>query len=112
MGKHSKQEESVMKVYKFAFHEGVSETPPDILQGKTEKEFLDYHYQKGCFFGQENLMSHGTYKFMGWAFDFRNDGLKCFWYKQYDYIHEKWAPNVTAMRKAVYGKIDKIMEVE
>ena len=101
-----------MKVYKFAFHKGVPETPPDILKGETEEEFLKYRFQKGCFFGQENLMSHGTYKVSGWAFDFRNAGLKKFWYKHEGYIHEKWAPSKMAMRKAVYGKIEKIVEVK
>lgn len=40
--------ENHMNVVQFAFHDRVPVTPADILNGKSEKEFLAEKFQKGC----------------------------------------------------------------
>ena len=47
---------------------------------------------------------------MGWQYDFRNS-LKNYVVKQYGHWSEYWAPDKTSLRKAIYGRIDKIVEV-
>jgi len=57
-----------------------------------------------------NLMSLGAIKSMGYYYDCRSF-LKKFVYKQYGQWSEAYAPNKTLLRKAVYGRIDKIVEI-
>ncbi len=57
-----------------------------------------------------NVQKSGTIKIMGWEYDFR-PFLKKFWYMQYGQIYQAFAPNKTALRKATFGRIDKIVEV-
>jgi hypothetical protein len=62
----------------------------------------------------ENV-NHNTYfsyaiPVMGWSFDF-SDILKTFVVKQYGSWSEYKAIDKTALRKMLYGRIDKIVEV-
>lgn len=59
----------------------------------------------------DNLLTFGVYKSMGYAYDFRPH-LKKFLYKQYGEWNECFAPNKTALRGVIYGKIDKIVEID
>jgi hypothetical protein len=98
-----------MNYYKFS--STATENTPDILQGKTEVEFLKSKYQKGFAFGLDNLHKYGCYKISGWAFDFR-DVLRKFVVKQYDNWQEYYAPNKTMLRQSLYGNIQKIVEIK
>ena len=91
-----------MKAYKFT---NTNYPIPDVTI-----EYLKEKYTKGCIFGRENLLHSGCYKIMGWIFDVRDD-FPLFLYKQYGVWREAHAPNRTALRKATYGKIDKIVNL-
>ncbi len=84
---------------------------PDILQGKTVKEFLLSKYDRGCIFGIDNLMDFSHYKIMGWCFDF-SPYLKRYVVKQYDRWQEYSAPNKTMLRRVLSGRIQKIQEIK
>jgi hypothetical protein len=74
-------------------------------------EFLKEKYSSRFSFGLDNLLRGGHYKLMGYAYDFRPH-LKKFLYKQNYYgWQEAYAPNKTLLRKAVYGTIEKIIEL-
>lgn len=72
--------------------------------------FLKSKYQRGCFFGLENLKESGRYREMGWEFNFR-PYMKKFLVKQYGQWTEVWAPNKTAIRNSTYGKIEAIQQL-
>lgn len=57
-----------------------------------------------------NLMSLGAIKLMGYYYDCK-PFLKKFVYKQYGQWTEAYAPNKTLLRKAIYGRIDNIVEI-
>ena len=61
-------------------------------------------------FGNDNLLRDGVYRLMGWAFDCRED-LHKYLIKQYGDWREVYAPNRTALRALVYGRIDQIVEL-
>jgi len=71
--------------------------------------FLDRAYQRH-YTNNNNLLNYGNYKCMGYLFDFK-PYLKKFLYKQYGEWSEVYAPNKTTLRKIIYGKIDKIVEL-
>lgn len=96
-----------MQAVKFAFHDRVSETPADILKGKSEKEFLLSKFQRGIS-GLDELIHSGCYKLGGWAYYF---DMPKFLVKQYGEWREYFAPNKTALRKALYGRIDRIIAI-
>lgn len=100
-----------MRVYQFAFHDNVKPHPPDLLQGIEPKEFILNLYKQGIRFSYHNLLSRGIIQSLGYEFDFR-DHLKKYLYKQYGRWDEGYAPNKTLLRKAVYGTIDKIIELK
>lgn len=95
----------------YVFSETATLEPPDILNGMTPKQFLKSKYVRGSIFGLDSLMSYGLYKYMGWAFDF-TPFLKKFITKQYGILSEQYAPNKTALRKATYGEIEILCELE
>lgn len=97
-----------MQAVKFAFHDRVSETPEDILNGKSEKEFLLSKFQRGYIFGLDELMNSGCYKLGGWAYYF---DMPKFLVKQYGEWREYFAPSKTALRKVLHGRIDKIIAI-
>lgn len=47
---------------------------------------------------------------MGWQFDFSN-AVKNYVVKQDDHWEEYYAPDKTSLRNAIYGRVDKIVEV-
>ena len=58
-----------------------------------------------------DVLYSGIYKLMGYRYDLR-PFLKLFLYKQYGSWSEGYAPNKTTLRKSVYGRIDRIVEIE
>tara|TARA_R110000803_G_scaffold210835_1_gene284199 strand:+ start:64715 stop:65278 length:564 start_codon:yes stop_codon:yes gene_type:complete len=72
-------------------------------------EFLKKAYETN-YTGNDNLIRYGQYKLMGYKYDFTHM-LNQYVYKQYGDWREAWAPNKTTLRKVVYGKIDKIVEL-
>lgn len=68
-------------------------------------------YKEGNYFCVQSLIQHGYYKLGGYIYSFR-DELKKFLYKQYGQWYEGYAPNKTLLRKNVYGRIEKIIEME
>ena len=73
-------------------------------------EFLNKHYHSGYSGAISNFLSKGIYLSMGYRYDFK-PFLKRFVYKQYGKWTEAYAPNKTKLRKAVFGKIDEIVEL-
>ena len=83
--------------------------------GEQDKNInFDYIKQKyktaNSFCGLDNLLADGVYKLGGWAYDFR-DELKKFLIKQYGVWREIYAPNKTLARKAIFGRIEQIIEI-
>jgi len=76
----------------------------------TAKQFLAGKFEGAHAFGTMELMQSGIYKLGGWAFDFR-PYLKTYVAKQYGTWYEWNAPNKTALRAVVYGRIDRIVEI-
>lgn len=99
------------KLTSYKFSSTATDTLPNILNGKTTMEFLQSKFQKGCMFGLDNLQKSGVYRFMGWEFDFR-PYMKNFIVKQYGNWQECWAPNKTSLRRSMYGRIEKIVEIQ
>ena len=101
-----------MYTFQFAFHDRVSPTPiptEQFLGGLTEKEFLFSKYTRGCIFGLDNLMRYSSYRLMGWAYHF---DMPKFLVNQHGQWQEYYAPNKTALRAALYGRVDKIIKLE
>jgi len=73
-------------------------------------EFVKNKFSGGYQFGKDNLLRYGTYKLLGYAYNFK-PLLKKYLYKQYGQWTEAYAPNKTLLRKSVYGRIDKIIEL-
>jgi hypothetical protein len=97
-----------MKAYKFS--DTATPDPPDILQGRTEMDFLKSKYDKGCIFGLDHLQKMGSYKLMGWCFNF-TPFMNKYLVKQNGYWEEYFAPNNSMLRKSIYGKIQKIVKI-
>lgn len=95
---------------KFKFSETATPKPPDIFAKMTPTDFLKSKYDSGCIFGRDQLCNYGTYKLMGWEFDFR-PYLKQYVIEQYGTLSKVWAPNRTNLRKAIYGKINILCEL-
>ena len=96
-----------MKAYKFS---ECAKEKPEILNGQTPQEFLKSKYVRGSIFGLDGLQSSGVYRYMGWAFNFR-PYLKRFVVKQYGSWQEYYAPNKTALRNSLFGRIEEISEL-
>lgn len=74
------------------------------------KDYLKQVYSNK-FHGQiSNLRYYGCVKIMGYRYDFK-PLLKKFVYQQYGSWTEAYAPNKTLLRSSVYGRIDKIVEI-
>jgi len=48
----------ISEVRRWKFSDTASKQPPSLKQDTVE-EFLKFHYQRGSFFGKDNLMSFG-----------------------------------------------------
>ena len=94
----------------FKFSKTATAKPPDILNGKTVQEFLDSKYDRGCIFGLDILQHSANYKLSGWQFDF-SAYLKLYLVKQHGNWQEYFAPGKTLLRRSLYGRVDKIVEV-
>lgn len=93
-----------MIVYKFVNWE-IGEKRGDIDFNYIKKEY------NNKFGGAiSNLLADGVLKLGGWAYDFR-DELKKFLIKQYGVWREIYAPNKTLARKAIFGRIEQIIEI-
>jgi hypothetical protein len=97
-----------MRAYKF--NPQTTTPQPNILNNKSEIEFLKEMYQRGWISGLDNLLNYGVYKLLGWQFSF--DCMKRFVVKQHGNIQEYYAPNKTMLRKVLYGRIYYILEVK
>lgn len=75
------------------------------------KQFLRKKFERGYYFGQEQLLRTGTYKQMGWKYDFK-PYLKRFLVSQYGSWQQYYCINKTALRKLLHGHVDEIIEVE
>lgn len=62
-------------------------------------------------FGMQEIMKHGAYREMGYAYDLR-PYLVNYVYKQYGMWYEAYALNRANLRKLVGGTITKIVEVK
>ncbi len=94
-----------MKIYKF--------NPDSTAEKPTidnPKEFLVNLYQERFAFGLDNVRRSGIYKIGGWAIDF-NPFLKRFIVKQWGDWQEYRSPNKTLLKKSLFGRIQKIVEI-
>jgi len=97
--------------YMFVDHaKGESLVESAFTKEKDIINFLNHKYQRGCIFGQDNLLRFGCYKFQGWNYDFRQY-LKLFLVKQHGNWIELYARNKTALKNTLYGRIEKIVEL-
>lgn len=106
------KEQTNSEIFAYKFSDTATEIKPVLFneEHSTPIEFLKFKYQRGCFFGLDNLMNSGHYKLLGWSFDF-TPFLKRFVYSQYGHWTDVYAPNRTALRNATYGKIDCIVDI-
>jgi hypothetical protein len=74
-------------------------------QEMTFESFIG-NYNKYC--SQVCNALNGCLKIGGWCYDFR-DQLKKYLYKQRGEWREVYAPNKTAIRRSIYGRIDQII---
>jgi hypothetical protein len=98
----------MQKIQMWKFSNTATENPTMSIDNP--KEFLKTKYTNGCVFGIDNLQKNGVFRLMGWAYDFR-PYLKRYVVKQYDQWQEYYAPNKTSLRAILYGRIDKIQEI-
>lgn len=93
-----------MYVYKFVDWD-VAPARTDI----TYETFIqNYNKHRSCVW--ETLRT-GCLKLGGWCYDFREDLRKFVFKDYYGNWHEVYAPNKTAIRNSVYGRILKIIEI-
>lgn len=71
---------------------------------------LNAYKESGYSLYRDDLLRSGVIRSMGYMYDFRPH-LKQYVYKQCNSWQEAYAPNKTLLRKNVYGRIDKIIEV-
>ncbi len=95
-----------MKIRKFT--DTASVDSPDILGKQEPIDFLNERYS---YYGNYllDLKSRGVYLLAGWEFDFREYMTK-YIVKTRTNLMEIWAPNKTAARTVVSGKVIYIIE--
>lgn len=69
-----------------------------------------YETRKSWDCGMSDMLRYGIIKSMGWKYVF-HDELKKFVVKQYGSWHEYFAPNKTLLRKALYGRVERIVQI-
>ncbi len=74
-----------------------------------ELDFLKRAYTR-FYTNNDNLLKYGVYRLMGYEYNFR-PYLKKYLYKQYGGWVEVYAPNKTLLRRTIYGRINKIVEI-
>ena len=88
------------------FSEWAKDEPSSVFNFNSAKEcYVRFHSVLST------IMNEGGIKSGGWFYDLRSV-LKKYLFKQYGEWREVYAPNKTLLRKAVYGRIDKIIEVK
>ena len=80
-----------------------------------DKRDFDFEYIKKFFNNKggstaHEVMTTGCVKFLGWKYVF-HDELKKYVVKQYGSWHEYFAPNKTLLRKALYGRVERIVQI-
>ena len=86
-------------------------TPEPTIEINNPVEFLKSKYAVPFTFGLDNLQRDGIYKLQGWAYDLR-PFLKKILVKQYGSWQEYYAPNKTALRKLLYGVVEKMQYID
>lgn len=71
---------------------------------RKDKDWLAVNLHGNCYF-------HSAIPLMGYRFDF-SDVIHTYLVKQYDRWHEYYAPDKTSLRKAIYGRIQKIIVIK
>lgn len=99
------------EVFAYKFSSTATPEKPDILNSETPEGFLKRKYDGRLVFGLDNLHKSGHYRIHGWVFDF-TPFMRQYLVKQYDSWQEYYAPNKTLLRKSIFGKIDKIVEIK
>lgn len=97
------------KVIITKFSTSATETPTMGLFNP--KDFLIQKYENRFDFGASELIRTGVFKLAGWKYNFR-PFLKRYLVKQYGNWIEYYAPNRTLLRKAIYGRIDELVELK
>jgi|688.fasta_scaffold389613_2 hypothetical protein len=93
--------------YPFVSHVDQNQRP--ILNNPAE--FIKKVYLSPFYTNADNIFKFGYYKNMGYLFDLK-PMLKKYLFKQHGRWEEIYAPNKTAVRKVIYGKINKIIELK
>lgn len=93
-----------MFYYKFVNHD-VGPAQPEFF---THEKILE-KFKNGITFNYD-LFQHGFIKSDGWLYDFKDD-LKHYLVKQYGQWSEYYAPNKTLLRRGLYGRIEKIIDI-
>lgn len=105
-----RKQHKIVSAQQFSFHDRVPTEAPDILNGATVNEWLELKYRCGAgAFGLDNLIAYGGYKLGGWFYRFN---MNKYLYEQYGQWHEAYAPSRTLLRKAVFGRIETIIDLE
>jgi hypothetical protein len=95
-----------MEYFKF------NQKAPDFDKSPYDLEYVINQYKTGGYSDAlQSLISSGCIMSGGWCFNFTMD-LRHFVFKQYGQWSEGYAPNKTLLRKAVHGRIDKIVEIK
>ena len=76
-----------------------------------EVDYLHTVYSEDYTCELDNMLREGVVKRMGYMFNFK-PYLKHYLYKQYGQWNEVYAPNKTALRKCIHGKINRIVELK
>ena len=65
------------------------------------ENFLERNYDEGYNSQRAQLQRHGTYKYMGWEYDFR-PFMNRYLVKMYGDWSEYWAPSEELLRRSMY----------
>ena len=96
----------------FAFHANVKPNPPDLLQGKTPEQFVkELFLFKGYSSYQDSLMHEGVIRLGGWMFGF-GDYLREYIIQRYGSLERVYAPNRTAVRTVLRGRVTILAETD
>lgn len=82
-----------MKVYKVS--ESATKNPPNILQGRTVRDFLleKYRNEASC---RHSLYAYGIYKLDGWEFSFTED-LQQYYFTSFESCNRVYAPSIDGL---------------
>lgn len=99
------------RVTGWKFSPTATDNRPSLLDNYNNvAEFLAAKFTRGMIFGLDKLHSFGMYKIAGWQFDFR-PFLRRFVVEQNGHWQAYYAPNKSALRKSLYGRLETIVEI-